>query len=142
MGIVNTALWRGSVVPSTNMHATARGLATFYNALQEHGRLISAPLLSEATSPQSEGYCPILDEEATFGLGFIPTTSRRPLGPNARSFGHFGTGGALGFCDPEAQVAFGYVMNQVTPRWQSTRNAALRAALYAALANLGHSHHF
>jgi CubicO group peptidase (beta-lactamase class C family) len=24
---------------------------------------------------------------------------------------HFGAGGSLGFCDPEADLAFGYVMN-------------------------------
>jgi len=133
MGLVNTSFWRRAIIPSTNMHATARGVATFYNALLRPDYLLSESLLAEATSVQSEGYCPILGEQATFGLGFTPTTARRPLGPNPNSFGHFGTGGALGFCDPVAQQSFGYVMNQVTPRWQSTRNAALRDATYQAL---------
>ena len=62
----------------------------------------------------------MLGEEITFGLGFKPTVARRPFGPNPRSFGHFGTGGAVGFADPDAGVAFGYVMNHVIPRWQST----------------------
>ena len=52
----------------------------------------------------------------------------RPFGPNPRSFGHFGTGGAVGFADPDAGVAFGYVMNDVIPRWQSTRNRSLIGA--------------
>jgi CubicO group peptidase (beta-lactamase class C family) len=138
MGLVNTTRWRRCVVPSTNMHATAKGVATFYKALLQPNLLLSSQLLAEATSVQSEGFCPILGEVATFGLGFTPTTSRRPLGPNPNSFGHFGTGGALGFCDPTAQIAFGYVMNQVTPRWQSTRNAALRTATYAAVDALEH----
>ena len=56
-----------------------------------------------------------------------------PLGFNRRSFGHFGTGGALGFADPDAGLAFGYVMNHVIPRWQSTRNRALIDAVYASL---------
>jgi hypothetical protein len=30
-------------------------------------------------------------------------------------------------------VAFGYVMNDVVPRWQSTRNRALIDAVFAAL---------
>jgi hypothetical protein len=30
-------------------------------------------------------------------------------------------------------VAFGYVMNHVVPRWQSSRNRALVDALYASL---------
>jgi CubicO group peptidase (beta-lactamase class C family) len=94
---------------------------------------VSTDLLAEATRPQSTGFCPVLGEETTFGLGFKPTTERRPMGPNPHSFGHFGTGGALGFADPDGRVAFGYVMNHVIPRWQSTRNRALINAVYASL---------
>ena len=61
---------------------------------------------------------------------FKPTVPRRPFGPNPRSFGHFGTGGAVGFADPDGGVAFGYVMNDVIPRWQSTRNRALIDAVF------------
>jgi len=133
MGVVNSEEWRAAEVPSTNGHGTARGVARVYAALLEPGRVLSADLLSEATSPQSEGYCPILHEDVTFGLGFKPTTPRRPFGPNPGSFGHFGTGGAVGFADPRAGVAFGYVMNHVIPRWQSTRNRALIDAVYHSL---------
>jgi CubicO group peptidase (beta-lactamase class C family) len=133
MGVVNTAEWRSAEVPSTNGHGTARGVARMYDALLTPGLLLSAGLLPEATSVQSEGFCPILHEEVVFGLGFKPTVPRRPFGPNPRSFGHFGTGGAVGFADPDAGVAFGYVMNHVIPRWQSTRNRALIDALYDAL---------
>ena len=79
----------------------------------------------------------ILGEDVVFGLGFVPTTARRPLGTNPHSFGHFGTGGALGFADPDAGIAFGYVMNHVIPRWQSTRNRALIDSLYEALDTAG-----
>jgi len=96
-------------------------------------RLISADLLQEATSPQSTGPCPVLGEDVTFGLGFTPTTPRRPFGPTPHSFGHFGTGGALGFADPDTGIGFGYVMNHVIPRWQSSRNRALIDALYASI---------
>ena len=133
MGVVNTAEWRAAEVPSTNGHGTATGLARFYAALLEPGRLLSPDLLAEATRPQSVGYCPVLGEDVTFGLGFKPTTPRRPFGPNPRSFGHFGTGGAVGFADPDAGVAFGYVMNHVIPRWQSSRNRALVDAVYRSL---------
>jgi CubicO group peptidase (beta-lactamase class C family) len=134
-GVVNSAQWRMAQVPSTNGHGTASGLAHFYEALLDPGRLLSPDVLAEATSVQSEGYCPVLGEESRFGLGFQPTNPRRPFGPNPRSFGHFGTGGALGFADPHAGVAFGYVMNHVIPRWQSTRNRALIDAVYGSLAN-------
>jgi CubicO group peptidase (beta-lactamase class C family) len=133
MGVVNTPEWRSAEVPSTNGHGSARGVARLYAALLEPGRLLSPSLLGEASSAQSHGPCPILHDEVTFGLGFNPTTPRRPFGPNPGSFGHFGTGGAVGFADPTAQVAFGYVMNDVVPRWQSTRNRALIGAVYASL---------
>ena len=133
IGVVNTPEWRRAEVPSTNGHGTAGGVARMYAALLQPGRLLSTDLLAEATSPQSVGYCPILHEEVTFGLGFKPTVPRRPFGPNPRSFGHFGTGGAVGFADPDTGVAFGYVMNHVIPRWQSTRNRALMDAVYQAL---------
>jgi CubicO group peptidase (beta-lactamase class C family) len=133
MGVVNTPEWRLAEVPSTNGHGTATGIARMYAALLEPGRLLSSDLLDEATRPQSVGFCPILHEEVTFGLGFNPTVPRRPFGPNPCSFGHFGTGGAVGFADPDARVAFGYVMNHVIPRWQSTRNRALIDALYQSL---------
>ena len=131
--VVNTTEWRRAQLPSTNGHGTAAGLARIYAALLEPDLLLSPELLAEATRPQSQGYCPVLGEETTFGLGFKPTSARRPFGPNPRSFGHFGTGGAVGFADPDAGVAFGYVMNHVIPRWQSTRNRALIDAVYASL---------
>jgi CubicO group peptidase (beta-lactamase class C family) len=134
VGVVNTPGWRALQIGSTSGHASASGIARIYAALLEPGRLVSPALLAEATAPQATGQCPILGEEVTFGLGFQPTTTRRPLGPNGRSYGHFGTGGALGFADPDAGVAFGYAMNHVIPRWQSSRNRALVDAVYASLA--------
>jgi CubicO group peptidase (beta-lactamase class C family) len=132
-GVVNTSEWRGAQVPSTNGHGSASGVARMYAALLEPGRLLSSALLTEATRAQSVGYCPVLGEDVTFGLGFKPTVPHRPFGPNPRSFGHFGTGGAVGFADPDARVAFGYVMNHVIPRWQSTRNRALIDEVYRSL---------
>ena len=75
-------------------------------------------------------------EDAVFGLGFTPTSRRRSFGPSTTSFGHFGTGGAVGFCDPENRIALGYVMNHVIPRWQSSRNRAIIDALSSSLATL------
>ena len=132
-GVVNTAEWRAAQVPSTNGHATATGLARLYAAIIGPQPLLSPGLLAEATRVQSEGPCPVLGEDVAFGLGFVPTSDRRPLGTNPRSFGHFGTGGALGFGDPDAGVGFGYVMNHVIPRWQSTRNRTIVDALYRCL---------
>jgi CubicO group peptidase (beta-lactamase class C family) len=131
-GVVNSVEWRRAEVPSTNGHGSARGLSRFYHCLID-GRLLEAKTLAAASSAQSVGPCPVLGEVVSFGLGFQPTTPRRPFAPGSSSFGHFGTGGAVGFADPSRGVAFGYVMNHVIPRWQSTRNRALIDALYLSL---------
>jgi CubicO group peptidase (beta-lactamase class C family) len=133
IGLVNSERWRSAQIPSTNGHATAAGLARVYAALLRDGELLSRALLDEATSVSSRGWCPILKDDMSFGLGFTPTSPNRPLGPNPRSYGHFGTGGALGFADPDAGIAFGYAMNHVVPRWRSTRNRALIDAVYDSL---------
>ena len=133
VGVVNTARWRGAQVPAAGGHGSARGIARFYAGLLEPEQVLSASLLQTVTQPASSGPCPILGEDVVFGLGFMPTTERRPFGPNPGSFGHFGTGGAVGFADPVSGIAFGYAMNHVRPRWQSSRNRALIDTLYAAL---------
>ena len=132
-GVVNSPEWRHAQIPSTNMHATARGLARWYVALLGPSGLLSSELLRQATAAQSSGFCPVLGEHTVFGLGFKPTSAQRPFGTNASSLGHFGTGGAVGFADPSANVAFAYVMNHVIPRWQSSRNRALIDSLYGVL---------
>ncbi|MFV0260304.1 MAG: serine hydrolase domain-containing protein [Acidimicrobiales bacterium] len=138
LGVVNTPAWRSAEVPSTNLHATAAGVARLYTALAGGGTVdgvavIDPAMLAEATTAQSEGWCPVLQREVTFGLGFQLTRPDRPFGPNPGAFGHFGTGGSLGYADPDAGIGFGYVMNAVNPGWQSTRNRALLDALYRCL---------
>jgi len=137
-GWVNRAAWRVAEMPSTNGHGTARGVARVYAALARWGaidgvRVLAEPVLRSAVVEHSNGVDRILRRPSRFGLGFQLTHPDRPLGPNAGPFGHFGAGGSLGFCDPEADVAFGYVMNDMGPSWQNPRNRALIDALYAAL---------
>ena len=131
MRIANTTLWRQAMLPSTNGHASARGVADFYERLRTG--LLPDALLAEAATPQSSGWCPALGQDVTFGLGFQPWTEHRPVGRTPGSLGHFGTGGALGFLDPTHGIAFGYVMNHVIPRWQSPRNRILVDAVYDSL---------
>lgn len=133
VGLVNTPAWRSLPLGSTAGHASATGLARTYAALLDPGRLLSPDLLAHATAPRVTGHCPILGDEVTYGLGFQPTSERRRLGPGPRAFGHYGSGGALGFADPDAGLAFGYAMNHLVPRWQSDRNRALIAAVTASI---------
>ena len=69
-----------------------------------------------------------------FGLGYMLSQTGAMLGPNARSFGHPGAGGSLGFADPDAKVGFGYVMNQMgNEPLMDVRPGALIEAVYASL---------
>ena len=133
LGTVNTAAWMDAELPSANLHADARGVARVYAALIGGGELADREMLREATSEASAGVDRVLGRPSRFGLGFQLTQPERPLGPNGRSFGHFGAGGSVGFADPDAGVAFAYVMNRGGPQWQDPRNRALIEATYDAL---------
>lgn len=137
-GVVNTAAWRAGEIPSANAHATAAGVARMYAALAGGGaagrvRVVDPGALAAATAEQVYGDDLVLQRQSRFGLGFQLTHPERPFGPGSRAFGHFGAGGSVGFCDPEAGLAFGYVTSQMGPRWQNPRNRALIDAVYAAL---------
>jgi CubicO group peptidase (beta-lactamase class C family) len=129
---VNDACWRSAEVPSTNGHGNARGIAKIYAALIED-EILSPAALAAAATEQVYGHDLINNRSSRFGIGFQLTQPERPLGPNPGAFGHFGAGGSLGFCDPEARIAFAYVTNDMGPRWQNPRNRALIEALYAAV---------
>jgi len=40
---------------------------------------------------------------------------------------------SLGFCDPDAGIAVGYVTGQMGPRWQNPRNRSLIDAIYSCV---------
>jgi CubicO group peptidase (beta-lactamase class C family) len=137
-GTVNTPAWRAAEIPSTNGHASARGLARVYTALACGGvldgvRVLEPETIDAAIAEAAAGPDRVLGRPSRFGLGVQLTQPERPLGTNARSFGHFGAGGSLGFADPDARLAFAYVMNNPGPRWQNPRNRALVDAVYAAV---------
>jgi CubicO group peptidase (beta-lactamase class C family) len=126
-------------MPSTNTHASARGLARVYAALAAGGTLegvtvVDRTALAEAATEQVSGYDIVLDRSSRFGLGFQLTQPERPLGPGPGGFGHFGAGGSLGFCDPDTGVGFGYVTGRLGRGWLNPRNRALIDAVHTALA--------
>jgi CubicO group peptidase (beta-lactamase class C family) len=138
IGTVNTRAWRAAEIPSANGHASARAVARVYSALACGGavdgiRLLRPETIERAIAEHSSGVDFVLGRPSRFGLGFQLTQSERPLGPNARSFGHFGAGGSVGFADPDLGLAFSYVINRSGPRWQNPRNRALIDAVYAAV---------
>jgi CubicO group peptidase (beta-lactamase class C family) len=137
-GIVNTPEWRLGEVPSANGHATARAVASVYAAFLAGGppgvRWVGAGLRAEAATAQSDGNDLVLGRRSRFGLGFQLPHPERTIGPNPHAFGHFGYGGTLGFADPDARLAFGFVSNHPSNRrWYAPRTQRLLDAVYATL---------
>ena len=133
-GVVNSPAWRAAEIPSANAHGTARVYAALAGGGSLNGPAVVDPAaLAEAITEHVYGQDLVLHRPSRFGLGFQLTQPERPIGPGRSTFGHFGAGGPLGFADPERGVAFGYVMNQMGPRWQNPRTRALVDAVYACL---------
>ncbi|MGI5409143.1 serine hydrolase domain-containing protein [Streptomyces chartreusis] len=109
----NDPAYRESALPATNGIATADGLARVYAALigeVDGVRLLDTATVESARAEESSGPDRVLVVNTRFGLGYMLHGTASPLlGPG--SFGHPGRGGALGFADPEAGIALGYVTN-------------------------------
>lgn len=137
----NIPAWRSAEIPAANGHASARGVAGVYRALAAGGTIDGVKILSKegvarCREQQSSGPDRVLQLTTRFGLGFMmsqPIDGGR-FGPNPEAFGHPGAGGSVGFADPEAGVAFGYVMNRMGPHiLLDPRATALIDAVYACL---------
>ena len=60
----------------------------------------------------SEGADRVLVTFTRFGLGFMLHADAAPIG-RAGCFGHAGAGGSVAFYDPEHDLGFAFVMNQM-----------------------------
>lgn len=132
-GMVNRPEWRCAVIPSTNGHATARAVAAIYAAYLAGRAGVGATLRAEAARVHSDGEDLVLGRPSCFGLGLQLSTPERLVGRSPAAYGHFGYGGSLGFADPDARIAFGYLMNRPGDRWKTPRTNALVDALYACI---------
>jgi CubicO group peptidase (beta-lactamase class C family) len=132
--IHNTRAWRAAEIPAANGHASAAGIATIYGALAR-GELLSSEVLESARTCQAEGKDAILPMTTKIACGFMLSPENEPCGPNPKAFNHAGAGGSLGFCDPEAKIGLGYVMNNMhTGAWLvDPRARKLVDAVYASL---------
>jgi CubicO group peptidase (beta-lactamase class C family) len=136
--IWNTRALRAAELPSSNGIASARGLARFYAALigdvGGNGRLLSPQIIAAAAAPQIEGPDRVILMPTRFASGFALPPMLSLEAPDT-AFGHPGAGGSLGFADPAAGLAFGYVMNQMQLGIAGDpRGERLVSAAYACIA--------
>lgn len=132
----NRREFHAAEMPSSNGIGTARSLARLYASLAgkvDGTRLLRPETIALARTPQVDGPDAVLMIPTRFGVGFMlpPTLS---LAARDGAFGHPGAGGSLGFADPEAELGFGYVMNQMLlGTTGDPRSCALVEAVYTAL---------
>ncbi len=112
----NTRAVRAAEIPAANGVGDARSIARMYAACvgEVDGiRVLSPGQLDDAITQRTTGpNTVLLGLDIQFGLGFMVRSSLIALG-GPRSFGHFGLGGSMGWADPDAELAFGYVMNRL-----------------------------
>lgn len=111
----NTREVRASEIPAANGVTNAASLARMYAATI--GEIDGVRLLDDATVDAARaervfGPDHSLVLPTRFGYGFMLHCDEITLTQDG-AFGHYGAGGSLGFADPEAGIAFGYVMNQM-----------------------------
>jgi CubicO group peptidase (beta-lactamase class C family) len=131
---------RNVEVPSGGGVGTARGIAHAYGAFAAGGHELGLRqetldrLAAPATPPTHGFYDECMKADGMqFSLGFMKSTPIWPFG-SARSFGSPGSGGSLGFADPEVGVGYAYVTSQMgTTLTGDPRDVALREALYSTL---------
>jgi CubicO group peptidase (beta-lactamase class C family) len=136
--------WRAAEVPAANMVSDARSLARMYAATVSdlNGvRLLEPATVARATEVQTDKTrmhgLPLelnipADRSFYMSLGFWRACPPMPMaGP--KSFGHPGSGGSIGFADPDAEVGFGYVTNLWSFRIGEPRASNLAAAVVACL---------
>lgn len=137
----NERQWQQAEILSANGTGNARSLARFWQVMAHGGslgdvHLLDAELVGQMRREHCQGMDRTLLAPTRFGLGVMLeqdyTGGGFGMGPQA--YGHPGAGGALGFCDPEAQVGFGYVTNAMGPYvLMDPRALALSREVYQCL---------
>jgi CubicO group peptidase (beta-lactamase class C family) len=134
-----TQRWREAEIAAVNGHGNARSVATILAALACQGmasdiRLMSAKGSEAVFRQQSDGADLVLGLPLRRGTGLALNGPGLSLGPGARTCFWGGWGGSLVLADPDARLAFAYVMNRMGEGLiGDERGHALVDATYRAL---------
>jgi CubicO group peptidase (beta-lactamase class C family) len=135
LGNFNTRRVHAMELPWANGLASARGLCRVYAALAAGGTLDGVRVVGEATlAPvhRRQSWAArdrVLRKPLGWSQGFLKEEPHL-FSPNLESFGHAGAGGALGWCDPVARLAIGYLTCKMDHRVRSRRALALCDAIH------------
>ena len=145
LDVVNLAAFQEAEIPAVNGTATARSLARLFAVLAEGGDpLVSEDSIRMFRTLQIHAPNALEVEADPPGdtvelhmrmLGYHgsskPYGLPRRLGPSDTAFGHDGAGGQVGFADPEAHLAVGFVRSHFT--FDTSFSGRLFDVLYGCL---------
>ena len=136
---MNTAENRARSFVSFGGIGSATSLAKFYALLANGGalgeqRFFSEKTIAQMTTTLTAGTDRIFLLPTAFSAGFMqnpPDANRHLFGPSSLAFGHPGAGGSHAFADPENNLSFAYVMNQMEQKLlPNEKSLRLVEALY------------
>ncbi len=121
VGAMNKPEIRAHPIVSFGGIGSASAIAKFYALLANGGeiggrRFFTEETIGRMTTTLADGVDRIFEIPTTFSAGLMKNadnTDRRIFGPSVRAFGHPGAGGSHAFADPENNIAFAYIMNQM-----------------------------
>jgi CubicO group peptidase (beta-lactamase class C family) len=134
---MNTPDVLASEIGALGATATARALARTYMALADGEDLVSRASVERFRTEQVCGRDAVMGVPTRWAVGYsleppalVPGAP--PMhGPNDGAFGHMGAGGQIGFADPEARVAVGFVRNHLENQALPLMGACLVGVLYS-----------
>ncbi|MFM2032554.1 MAG: hypothetical protein RLZZ297_1319 [Chloroflexota bacterium] len=117
--LANNPLIQTACIPAANMMASARSIARFYASLVGTGvnghRLLPQRRVTNMTTVQRWAMDQTLvGRDMGFGLGYILGSSVPTMSSRQSCFGHDGYGGAIGYADPEHNLAVGFTKTRMT----------------------------
>ena len=140
VSIMNTAENRARSFVSFGGIGSATSLAKFYALLANGGalgpqRFFTEKTIAFMTTTLTAGMDRVFLVPTAFSAGFMqdpPEVGRHLFGPSSCAFGHPGAGGSHAFADPENNLSFAYVMNQMEQKiLPDEKPLRLVEALYA-----------
>jgi CubicO group peptidase (beta-lactamase class C family) len=138
---MNTPAVLAAEIGALGATATARALARTYMALAEGEGLVSRASVERFRTEQVCGRDAVMGVPTRWAVGYsleppalIPGAP--PMhGPNEGAFGHMGAGGQIGFADPSARIACGFVRNHLENQALALMGACLVDVLYSCQAS-------
>lgn len=136
----SSSSWRRAEIPASNGHSDAHSLAKLYGILAAQepdpsGWHLDQKTLARATRVAVENQTDlVMNQNIRRSVGGFILSHDGNYGFHTSAFGHAGAGGSMAFADPEHQLGFAYVMNQLQPAGFTPRYGEILNKIHTLIA--------